>query len=320
MMARLSDLGVLSLASNPPFRPIRQGTVMSTPQARRGFTLLVLLVLIAIIAVLIGLLLPAVQTVREAAARAKCQNNLKQMSLATMNYEGIKGVLPGGSATAVGYFSPAAQVLPYIEQSALYQQFDLTAGPFDSINPTAAAQRPPLFICPSEQNLNTLTPMGWGNYHANCGTWVFVVGTWDGPFGPPVGDTANTEALPGNAAPIKSVRFLDITDGTSNTAMYGEVVNGLYDPTPPPSRIADCFTAGSITTASLPAAHAALQAMNWQTAGIVTGTWRFRGYPWSEGSAWRGGTTTCCRPTARAGGRAVGGPSLARPAVITQAA
>jgi prepilin-type N-terminal cleavage/methylation domain-containing protein/prepilin-type processing-associated H-X9-DG protein len=255
---------------------------------RRAFTLIELLVVIAIIAVLIGMLLPAVQKVREAAARAKCQNNLKQMSLATMNFEGLKGVLPGGSATAIAYFSPAAQILPHIEQAALYRQFDLTAGPFDSINPTAAAQRPTLFICPSEANLNTQTPMGWGNYHANCGTWVLAARAWDGPFGPPPGDTANnTEALPGNAVPIQPVRLLDISDGTSNTAMYAEVVNGLYDTTLPPSKIADCFTAGTITSASLPAARAALQAMNWQTSSVVSG-WRYRGYPWSEGSAWRG--------------------------------
>src|ERR1700733_2314142 len=101
---------------------------------RLAFSLVELLVVIAIIAILIGLLLPAVQKVREAAARTKCQNNLKQVSLATMNFEGIKGTLPGGAATALGYFSPPAQVLPYIEQSALYQKFVLTLGPYDPPN------------------------------------------------------------------------------------------------------------------------------------------------------------------------------------------
>jgi prepilin-type N-terminal cleavage/methylation domain-containing protein/prepilin-type processing-associated H-X9-DG protein len=266
------------------------------PAIRRAFTLIELLVVIAIIAILIGLLLPAVQKVREAAARVKCQNNLKQMSLATMNFEGVFGTLPGGAYSATAYFSPAAQILPYIEQAALYQKFDLTAGPFDSVNPIAAAQRPPLFTCPSEYNAHPVpevnAQMAWGNYHANCGTWVLAIPVkrWDGPFGPPKDETANTGALP--APGIKPQRIADIADGTSNTAMYAEVANSLApDYNAPRSKIADCYEAGSITTASLTAARAALQAKDWTTApfaGNFSPAWRWRGYPWSEGTAWRG--------------------------------
>jgi prepilin-type processing-associated H-X9-DG protein len=224
------------------------------------------------------------------------------MALATANFADVKGTLPGGSATALGYFSPAAQILPYIEQAALYKKFVLTLGPFDSPNDVAASQRPTIFICPTEANVNATTEMGWNNYHANCGTWVFAVGTWDGPFGPALGETANTEGLPGNAAPISPVRLVDITDGTTNTAMYAEVVNGLYDPTPPPNRLADCFEAGTIPN-SITGARGALGALNWKTASIAAGDWRYRGYPWSEGSAWRGWynhllppNSTCWRP------------------------
>src|SRR5438067_99226 len=105
-----------------------KGSGMSLQASRKAFTLIELLVVIAIIAVLVGLLLPAVQKVREAASRVRCQNNLKQLGLAMLNYESANGALPPS-----GYFprggpnntwSAPARLLPYIEQENLFRQIN----------------------------------------------------------------------------------------------------------------------------------------------------------------------------------------------------
>src|SRR5436190_4103412 len=130
---------------------------MTQTRLRRtsGFTLIELLVVIAIIAVLIGLLLPAVQKVREAASRMKCSNNLKQIGLALHNYEGIYSRFPANgvypvNATAADSYSALARLLPYIEQANLYQLVDLNAAA--NVQNAVTAQRIATYLCPSEVN------------------------------------------------------------------------------------------------------------------------------------------------------------------------
>src|SRR5437660_4939753 len=145
-----------------------QGCVVKNASVRRGFTLIELLVVIAIIAVLIGLLLPAVQKVREAANRMKCTNNLKQIGLALHNYHDANSKFPPGyvdgntnvKLTPDSDVGPgwgwAAFLLPYIEQDNLYNQINFTKGVATGTNVQVAQVPLTIYQCPSDGNQQSM--------------------------------------------------------------------------------------------------------------------------------------------------------------------
>jgi len=225
---------------------------------RSAFTLIELLVVMAIIAVLVGLLLPAVQKVREAASRISCQNNLKQIGLAMHNYESAIGKLPSAflgdsnptlypPPTYFDYFfswSALAQLNPYLEQTNIYNAMNLTQPIYDptnnynisTANQFAVSQVIKLFLCPSDLGQPVLNPGDYGIQTAGPTNYAVCVGSGTTAGGPPYGSPLNSDGM---FQGIRSFRFSDITDGLSNTACASESLLGqgneaVTSPTPPP--------------------------------------------------------------------------------------
>ncbi|SFI37729.1 DUF1559 domain-containing protein [Planctomicrobium piriforme] len=218
-------------ASRPAGKP-ETGGVPTLRRRQPGFTLIELLVVIAIIAILVALLLPAVQQAREAARRSQCKNNLKQLGLAMHNYHDATSRLPIGVMRAGGNFAITVsgytwfrRILPYIEQAAIYNQYDQNANYYSTEpNRTLSQTVIPVMLCPSDSQAAYFNNVPQVNYLANAGNTNIGKGNVNG---------ATYSAGPFDFSDTREGRatsFAKITDGLSNTMMMGEIRVGATSP------------------------------------------------------------------------------------------
>jgi len=221
----------------------------TTRHPHRGFTLIELLVVIAIIAILVALLLPAVQQAREAARRAQCKNNLKQIGLAIHNYTDVHGTLPIGSnkygqgkyVVDRGYMGWCIGILPFLDQAPLYNRYYLDNDASAGVNEPVRTAIVTTYLCPSDTNTKlkvypeTGTP---GDRYFSTSTYRGVAGRTNGTNLKYWDNSDHFLNIPSNlrgplnsigkgqfsstATPYGPTRIRDITDGMSNTLLVGE--------------------------------------------------------------------------------------------------
>jgi prepilin-type N-terminal cleavage/methylation domain-containing protein/prepilin-type processing-associated H-X9-DG protein len=217
-------------------------TANSALSRRSAFTLIELLVVITIIGLLIALLLPAVQAAREAARRAQCVNNLKQLGLAAMNYESVHSVLPSGMLPAVSDqggaltygLSAFVRILPFLDASPLYDSANFSRQAMTPANGTVASAGVSGFMCPSDPHVASGEPQDF-NYRFPAGVGIVQrytsYGGCQGAWGlEAIPQSPNSDAqvanMNGTIFCRSSVRLADITDGTGTTILFAETPYG----------------------------------------------------------------------------------------------
>ncbi len=215
---------------------------MSKYVFRKAFTLIELLVVIAIIAILIGLLLPAVQKVREAASRMSCANNLKQMGLAVHNYHGTYSCIPPSRNDPIATF--AVFILPFLEGDATHKLWNFSKAYYDASNKVARETTVKVYICPARRSAATAglsisgdipdsasygtthVPGALGDYAMNAGDPGSVAEYWWAPSPSQTKPACNGVGIIDNdwetGKGKRYLKFSEITDGLSNTICFGE--------------------------------------------------------------------------------------------------
>jgi prepilin-type N-terminal cleavage/methylation domain-containing protein/prepilin-type processing-associated H-X9-DG protein len=259
--------------------------------SRAGFTLIELLVVIFVLALLVALLLPAVQSAREAARGLQCKNNLKQLGLGLVQYSEQLGSFPpamvltgrGNAVTYVSGWSVNSRLLPFIEQPGLYNAINQLRSIAAPDNTTVISQSISLFICPSEVNPE---PYDTGSLPTSLSSYGWCEGDWYVWGGIP--------GLPSRSAfsPNRSRRISEFVDGLSMTLMAAEVKTRQ-------TQLMNCISLGSMMSPSSPLSPSV-------TPGQVIGAITDQTTPvdsghtcWADGQVAQSGMTTAWKPNTR---------------------